>query len=179
VSVTTGAAGENNHTYDIGFGKLLCEQFDLKTINGKVDGNAKSLSKIVKSALKERAKLVKKFGSKKCKPLTSKKQKDLVKLANAQYLEVWTLAWSYGVSTNICESLLTVCATSDIADTINTMTSGTANLKAAVDSALAGGTCKATSSTKKKLAKQAQTLAAESQQALSQLQSLNPLVSCQ
>lgn len=179
ISVTTGAPGENNHTYDIGFGQLRCEQFDLKAINGKVDGNAKSLSKIVKSALKERAKLAKKFGSKKCKPLTSKKQKELVKLANAQYLEVWTLAWSYGVSTNICESLLTVCATSDISDTINIMISGTANLKTAVDNALAGGTCKATSSTKKKLAKQAQTLAAESQQALTQLQSLNPLVSCQ
>jgi hypothetical protein len=59
------------------------------------------------------------------------------------------------------------------------MVSGTANLKAAVNSALSGGSCKATSSTKKKLLKQAQTIAATSDAAISQLQSLNPLVTCQ
>lgn len=179
INLTTGAAGDNNHTYDIGFAQLRCEEVDLKSVNAAIDGSANSLSKLVKAGLKERAKLSKKFGAKKCKPLSSSKQKDLVKLANAQYQEVWTLAWSYGTKTNVCESLLSVCISSDISSTINTMVSGTANLKAAVNSALSGGSCKATSSTKKKLLKQAQTIAATSDAAISQLQSLNPLVTCQ
>ncbi|MBX7144053.1 MAG: hypothetical protein K1X79_06355 [Oligoflexia bacterium] len=178
ISATAGVAGDNNHTFDAGFGQLQCTVKNLSTLNATIDGNSLGLSKLVSKALKERSTIAKK-SPKLCKALSKSSQAAIKKQAQALYLKTWQNAWSYGTETKICSSPLTVCVSADISGVINQFYSDSSTLNGLVGKALNIGGCnKGTSKLKKTFLKQAKSMASKVSAAVAELQTLNPLVKC-
>lgn len=174
----SGAAGQNDHTYDIGFGQLECTVKNLSALNATIDGNSLGLSKLVTKALKERSKLSK-LSPKTCKAPSKAFQTAIKKQAQALYLKTWKNAWSYGTETKICASPLTVCVSADIGPVINEFYSDSSTLGSLVTKSLSAGGCsKGKSKAKSALIKHAKKMTGNISAAVSELSALNPLVKC-
>lgn len=113
ISVTTGKAGENNHTLDFGFNALTCVESNLTSVSATIDGSAKALLSISNKA----ARSVKNAKAKGCRAGISKTTiNGLSVTQNDLHMDIWTAAWQLPATTFNCPVVPNSCSSVNISE---------------------------------------------------------------
>ncbi len=94
ITVTTGVAGQNNHTYDFGFISTDCEERSLTSRNALIDQAYMVLFNIVTHTIALRNNVLAPSGI--CSALDSEKVNSITLQADSAHLSGWSYAWSFG-----------------------------------------------------------------------------------
>lgn len=92
ISITTGAPGENDHTYDFGFVESVTPVIDQRANLLGLDGNAAAFVSISEGAAKA-ALAASKIDPVLCKDNSTKKKAAILEDVSSAYLEIWSLVW--------------------------------------------------------------------------------------
>ncbi len=99
VSVTTGAPGDNDHTFDFGFSSYTCTPHDNSTLNASADGYGAKLAALVNHAITVRRNTLTPL---RCASLKSSEYSAISAAAATQANLIWQYAWSLGSSYITC-----------------------------------------------------------------------------
>jgi hypothetical protein len=133
ISITTGTAGESNHTLDMGF-VSGASVTDLTSTQLSIDTTAKALADQAKRAVNLRARGQQSGG---CDSLTESKRRSLVAALTQIENTIWNKTWGlYGLSYTFSGSTPNTCSTVDQSSEISSLLSRAATLRSRARSAL-------------------------------------------